>query len=115
MALPFPVDPGSNSNPNPYFQDNAFVRGDQQRSFSAQAWANMLNLDARLDVVEGDIVTIDGHLTTIDAEIAALQIATLATGLNTGGVVLNSTSLPPSSPLSPHAGRSLPRSLTESN
>ena len=73
MALPYPQDPAAPSAPNPYFQDNSFVRGDQSRSWSAQAWANMEDLDARETVTEGDVVTIQGDVSTLQADILALE------------------------------------------
>lgn len=41
MILPYPNDPASLSQPNPLFNDNAFVRGDQFRLNNQRAWANM--------------------------------------------------------------------------
>lgn len=73
MALPYPQDPAAPSAPNPYFQDNSFVRGDQSRSWSAQAWANMEDLDARETVTEGDIVTIQGDVSALQADVIALE------------------------------------------
>jgi len=96
MALPFPDDPASPSAPNPYFPDNGFVRGDQMRANNSQIWANTTDLDERLGVAENDIVTIEADIVDIEAEIADLQIQTIANGLNTGGIVFNSSALPPS-------------------
>lgn len=40
MILPYPNDPSSFSQPNPLFNDNAFVRGDQFRANNQRIWAN---------------------------------------------------------------------------
>lgn len=51
FVLDFPTNPGSLSSPNPYFQDNGLVRGDQQRSWSQQAWANFLQIAAEINTI----------------------------------------------------------------
>jgi hypothetical protein len=40
LTLPSP-NPGLPSFPNPYFQDNSFVRGDQQRANNGFIWNNL--------------------------------------------------------------------------
>jgi len=66
MALAYPTDPALPSNPNPFFQDNVFVRGDNERSFSAQIWANLQGLDTVLSPIPAQI-------TTLQTNVAALQ------------------------------------------
>jgi hypothetical protein len=48
MTLPYPIDPALPSNPNPFFNDNSFVRGSQFRSNNAQVWANDTYLNAAI-------------------------------------------------------------------
>lgn len=60
--LPYPTDPALPSNPNPYFQDDGFVRGDQQRANNAQIWADLLDLDDRVVILE-DYEQAEGTLT----------------------------------------------------
>lgn len=45
MSIPYPNDPAALSEANPLFNDNAFVRGDQQRLNNQRAWANFNVLD----------------------------------------------------------------------
>lgn len=49
MILPYPNDPASLSQPNPLFNDNAFVRGDQFRLNNQRAWDNFDFLAAFLN------------------------------------------------------------------
>lgn len=49
MELPYPNDPASLSQPNPLFNDNAFVRGDQFRLNNSRAWSNFDFLEAYLN------------------------------------------------------------------
>lgn len=51
MTLPS-ANPALPSSPNPYFQDNAFVRGDQQRANNGFIWNNLENLDTRVTSLE---------------------------------------------------------------
>jgi hypothetical protein len=55
MTLPYPIDPALPSNPNPFFNDNSFVRGSQFRSNNAQVWANF-------NGVETDIATLQSYV-----------------------------------------------------
>ncbi len=80
MALPYPQNPAADSAPNPYFQDNNFVRGDQMRSMTAQAWDNMLDLDSRLNTAEGDISTLQGDVSTLQTDVADLETQVQRTG-----------------------------------
>lgn len=57
MSLPYP-NPADPSYPNPYFQDNEFVRGDQMRGNNQFIWENLGDLDTRVTSVEGSISTL---------------------------------------------------------
>lgn len=96
MSLPYPVDPATPSLPSPYFTDTSFVRGDIARGNNTQIWANFLDLDSRTTTNGDDITAIEAELVTIEQDIADLQVQTIANGLNTGGIVFNSSALPPS-------------------
>lgn len=48
MNLPYPNDPASQSQPNPLFNDNAFVRGDQFRTNNNRIWNNFTSIAAFL-------------------------------------------------------------------
>lgn len=80
MALPYPQDPASPSAPNPYFQDNNYVRGDQFRAFSAKAWANFTDLDSRLDTAETDISAFKSDVSTLQTDVADLETQVQKTG-----------------------------------
>lgn len=55
MTLPA-SNPALPSQPNPYFQDNAFVRGDQQRANNGFIWQNLEDLDTRVENLEVDAI-----------------------------------------------------------
>lgn len=61
MTLPA-VNPALPSSPNPYFQDNAFVRGDQQRANNGFIWDNFDYLDADLVDVRNRVTILEGRL-----------------------------------------------------
>lgn len=104
MALPYPQDPGSPSAPNPYFADNGFVRGDQQRSWSAQAWANMTDLDSRLTTAEDDITALDGRLTTAEADIVALEAKRIFDPMHLEGLTISNAVSDPTDDITFAAG-----------
>jgi hypothetical protein len=56
MTLPNP-NPALPDYPNPYFQDNSFVRGDNQRANNGFIWGNLEDLDDRVTIIEdGDYI-----------------------------------------------------------
>jgi len=55
MSLPSP-NPALPSYPAPYFLDNSFVRGDQQRANNGFIWNNLEDLDTRITAIEGSVV-----------------------------------------------------------
>lgn len=116
MALPFPTDPATPSLPNPYFQDNGFVRGDQQRSNNSQIWAdlaylaglangpdyqglfisnNASNPDSAIDISAGTCRTYNSGLYTDIAlpaftkTVSAFAAGTGNGGLDTGSIAAN--------------------------
>ena len=57
--LPYPDDPARLAATNPIFNDNSFVRGDEQRLNNSEIWANfsaldteLISQDTRLDTIE---------------------------------------------------------------
>ncbi len=57
--LPYPLDPARLAATNPIFNDNSFVRGDEQRLNNSEIWANfeslnteLISQDTRLDTIE---------------------------------------------------------------
>lgn len=57
--LPYPDDPARLAATNPIFNDNSFVRGDEQRLNNSEIWANfeslnteLISQDSRLDTIE---------------------------------------------------------------
>ena len=57
--LPYPNDPARLAATNPIFNDNSFVRGDEQRLNNSEIWANfdglnteLISQDTRLDTIE---------------------------------------------------------------
>ena len=53
--IPYPNDPARLAATNPIFNDNSFVRGDEQRLNNSEIWANFTNLDGlnpRVDIIE---------------------------------------------------------------
>lgn len=50
--IPFPNDPARLAATNPIFNDNSFVRGDEQRLNNSEIWANFSELDSVLEIVQ---------------------------------------------------------------
>lgn len=55
MSLPY-ANPALPANPNPYFTDNTFVRGDQQRANNGFIWGNLEDLDTRVVAIEEETI-----------------------------------------------------------
>lgn len=62
MALPFPLDPSDPARPNPYFQDDGFIRGDQARSNNHQTWENLKYVHDRIFTLAFEV----GHVTNLN-------------------------------------------------
>lgn len=59
--LPYPDDPARLAATNPIFNDNSFVRGDEQRLNNSEIWANFVELDSVLEIVQNTFL-VKGYL-----------------------------------------------------
>ena len=59
--IPYPNDPARLAATNPIFNDNSFVRGDEQRLNNSEIWANFVELDSVLEIVQNTFL-VKGYL-----------------------------------------------------
>lgn len=52
--IPYPNDPARLAATNPIFNDNSFVRGDEQRLNNSEIWANFSAIDSVLEIVNNN-------------------------------------------------------------
>lgn len=81
MSLPN-SDPSLPSNPAPLFQDNSFVRGDQQRANNQAIWGNLEYLELTKALLAGSISQDFAAkiLNLVTLNITGQIVSTLATG-----------------------------------
>ncbi len=72
MNLPYPNDPASLAQPNPLFNDNAFVRGDQFRLNNQRAWSNFDFLEAYLNYTMTGLIR--GRLSQLAASPKVIRV-----------------------------------------
>lgn len=60
--LPYPDDPARLAATNPIFNDNSFVRGDEQRLNNSEIWANFSALDTQVETIVNNGYQIKGYI-----------------------------------------------------
>lgn len=60
--LPYPLDPARLAATNPIFNDNSFVRGDEQRLNNSEIWANFSELDTQIETIVNNGYQIKGYI-----------------------------------------------------
>ena len=60
--LPYPNDPARLAATNPIFNDNSFVRGDEQRLNNSEIWANFTELDTQIETIVNNGYQIKGYI-----------------------------------------------------
>ena len=83
--IPYPNDPARLAATNPIFNDNSFVRGDEQRLNNSEIWANFTELNSVLEIVNTELISQDTRLDTIESTY-------FHRGLIQGGIEYNTAS-----------------------
>ena len=60
--IPYPNDPARLAATNPIFNDNSFVRGDEQRLNNSEIWANFSALDTQVETIVNNGYQIKGYI-----------------------------------------------------